>query len=107
MATIEFNSSQSGQLNGTTVAGNGIGNIALSCPTGVVLDGKNYLFIVDSFNHRIIGSGPNGFRCLVGCSGSNGSASNQLLFPQSMAFDSSGNIFVTDQGNNRVQRFTI
>jgi hypothetical protein len=95
----------SGQLNGTTVARNGApGTIPLNCPTAVVLDGDNYLFIVDSYNNRIVGPGPNGFRCLVGCSGS-GSASNQLSDPQSMAFDSFGNIFVTNWGNARVQKF--
>ncbi len=99
---------QSGQVNGITVAGTGSLNITitLSCPTGIVLDADNYLFIVDSGNHRIIGSGPNGFRCLVGCYGS-GSASNQLYYPQSMAFDSFGNIFVTDSSNSRIQKFIL
>ena len=83
------------------------GTFTLSCPTGIVLDADKYLFIVDSSNHRIIGSGPNGFRCLVGCLGTIGSASNQLNYPQSMAFDSYGNMFVTDQSNNRVQKFIL
>jgi hypothetical protein len=95
-----------GQLIGLTVAVNGTsGAFTLSCPTGIVLDADKYLFIVDSINHRIIGSGPNGFRCIVGCSGSSGSASNQLINPQSMAFDSYGNIYVTDQNNHRIQKF--
>jgi DNA-binding beta-propeller fold protein YncE len=95
-----------GQLIGLTVAGNGAsGAFTLSCPTGVVLDADKYLFIVDSINHRIIGSGLNGFRCIVGCSGSTGSSSDQLNYPQSMAFDSYGNIYVTDQNNHRIQKF--
>jgi len=99
----------SGQLNATTVAGNGLFNttITLHCPTGIVLDGDNNLFIVDSFNNRIVGSGPNGFQCLVGCSGSSGSASNQLNFPQTMVFDNYGNMFVTDQNNSRIQKFLL
>ncbi len=100
---------QSGQLSGTTVAGNGSSNttITLNTPTGIVLDSDNYLFIVDQSNNRIVGSGPNGFRCLVGCSGSSGSASNQLNNPKIMAFDSYGNIFVTDWNNNRIQKFVL
>jgi hypothetical protein len=99
---------QSGQLNATTKAGNGAtGTITLNCPTGIVLDADNYLFIVDSNNHRIIGSGPNGFRCIVGCSNSNGSSSTQLFYPQNMAFDSYGNIYVTDRNNNRIQNFIL
>ncbi|CAF1191151.1 unnamed protein product [Adineta steineri] len=99
----------SGQLNGTTVAGNGSTNftIALYHPTGIVLDADNYLFIVDNHNHRIVGSGPNGFQCLVGCSQVLGSASNQLNYPNTLSFDSYGNMYVTDTSNNRIQKFAL
>ncbi|CAF0755960.1 unnamed protein product [Rotaria sordida] len=98
---------QLGQLNGTTLAGNGApGTIILSCPSRIVLDDDGYLFIVDMLNHRIIGSGPHGFRCVVGCSGE-GSASNQLFFPTSFSFDSYGNMFVTDTRNTRIQKFFL
>ena len=97
---------QSGQFSGTTKAGNGTsGSLTLNCPTDVVLDADNYMFIVDSGNHRIIGSGSNGFRCIVGCSSSSGSTIDHLNYPQKMAFDSYGNIYVTDQNNNRIQKF--
>jgi hypothetical protein len=93
-----------GQLNGTTVAGDGTSNtIILSGPTAVALVADGYLFIVDNSNNRIVGSGPNGFRCLVACSGSYGFQSNQLMTPRSLSFDSYGNIFVTDTGNSRVR----
>ncbi len=99
---------QSGQLNATTIAGNGApGTIMLNNPTDVVLDADGYVFIVDNYNSRIIVSGPNGFRCIVGCSGTAGSLSNQLSWPQAMAFDSYGNIFVTDYNNNRIQKFLL
>jgi hypothetical protein len=97
----------SGQVTATTVAGNGAPNtISLSCPTDVMLDADGYLFIVDNSNHRIIGSGPNGFRCLVACSGPGG-AFNQLSNPISFSFDSYGNIFVVDRDNNRIQKFNL
>jgi hypothetical protein len=100
---------QSGELNGTTVAGGNIssGTITLNCPTDIILDADNYLFIVDSGNNRIIGSGSNGFRCIAGCSGSNVSSLFKLSYPQSMAFDSYGNIFVTDTNNSRIQQFSL
>ena len=95
----------SGQLVGTTVVINGIeGPISLLYPTGIVMDAKGYLFIVDSGNDQIIGSGPDGFRCVVGCSDS---SSSQLTNPQSMSFDSYGNIYITDRNNNRIQQFTL
>jgi hypothetical protein len=99
---------QSEQSNGITVAGSQSPNptISLRCPTGIVLDAQKYLFIVDSSNHRIVGSGPNGFRCLVGCYGQ-GSESNQLSYPSSLSFDRSGNMFVADQSNHRIQKFLL
>ena len=97
-----------GQLNATTVVGIGApGTITLAWPTDVILDADGYLFIVDSYNHRIVGSGPTGFRCVAGCSGTSGSASDQLYDPLTMAFDSHGNIFVVDNYNNRVQKFIL
>jgi hypothetical protein len=97
---------QSGELNGTTVAGSTSPNptIKLNCPTVIVLDAEKYLFIVDGGNARIVGSGLNGFRCLVGCYGE-GSRSSQLNEPFSFSFDRSGNMFVADTDNNRIKKF--
>ena len=100
----------SGQSYATTVAGSTVlGTIPLLSPTSVVLDADGYLFIVDSDNHRIVGSGPTGFRCVAGCNGYGvgGSASYQLNTPYAMAFDSYGNIFVTDGTNYRIQKFVL
>ena len=97
---------QSGWWNGTTVAGNSslAPTITLDCPAGIALDGEKYLFIMDQVNHRIVASGPNGFRCLVGCNGG-GPTSNQLSYPLTLSFDHTGNMFVTDIGNHRIQNF--
>ena len=98
----------SGQRNGTTVAGCGAsGTMNLSRPTGVVLDADGYVFIADTDNNRIVGSGPSGFRCIVGCSMIGDSASDHLNGPGSMAFDSFGNIWVADYSNGRVQKFLL
>jgi hypothetical protein len=99
---------RSGQLGGTTVAGNESSSITITLynPTGVILDAEKYLFIVDSWNNRIVGSEPNGFRCLVGCS-AGGSAFDQLYRPSALSFDSYGNMFVVDWGNSRIQKFLL
>ncbi len=44
--------------------------------------------------------------CIVGC-GATGTGANQLFGPRDLKFDSSGNLYVSDQGNNRVQKFMI
>ncbi|CAF3867768.1 unnamed protein product, partial [Adineta steineri] len=97
---------QLGKSNGITVAGRFTHppTIALDCPNGIILDAEKHLFIVDLGNNRIIGSDINGFRCLVGCY-EEGSQSNQLNFPFSFSFDYSGNIFITDGDNSRIQKF--
>ena len=99
---------RSGRLNGTTVAGNGAPDtIALNQPIAVILDGDGYLFIVDCVHHRIMGSGPNGFRCVVGCTGISGTAVNQLSYPRGLSFDSYGNLYVADAGNSRIRKFML
>ncbi|CAF4193167.1 unnamed protein product, partial [Adineta steineri] len=97
---------QPGALNGITIAGSDPldPTIELNCPSGVILDAEKYLFIVNRNNHRIVGLGLNGLQCLVGCDG-RGSQSNQLSSPFSFSFDHSGNIFVTDTSNHRIQKF--
>lgn len=100
---FEFN-----QLNGTTIAGNGApGTITLYYPTGIVLDGNGYLFISEANNSRIIASGPNGFRCIVGCSSPIGNDTNQLIFPWSLSFDSYGNLLVADTYKNRIAKIFL
>ncbi len=89
---------KSGQTDGITVAGGETmeKTIILKSPTAVVLDADGYLFI---------GSGPNGFRCLVGCIGMSGSTSDALDSPYDLRFDSYGNMFVVDRNNQRIQKF--
>ena len=96
---------RAGQRNGSTVVGND--TINLNCPTSVVLDGNGYLFISDSDNNRIIGSGRNGYRCVVGCSRTNGSALSELSSPHGLSFDRVGNLFVADTANDRIQKFAM
>ena len=98
----------SGQSSGSTLAGSGAaGTTTLDCPIAVMLDKRGYLYILDHNNHRVVASGPDGFRCVAGCTGTNGSADNQLSSPWSFSFDRQGNIFVNDLGNRRIQKFLV
>ena len=45
--------------------------------------------------------------CVIDCMGSVGRASNQLSSPRDVKFDRHANLYVSDQGNHRVQKFLI
>ena len=92
-----------GKRNAQTVVMNsGSGFLFVQCPTGIVLDADEYVFIVSQDNHRVIG-----FRCIVGCIGLAGATHTQLNSPQTISFDSHGNLYVLDQYNSRIQKFTL
>ena len=105
----------------TTIAGTGergfsgdggpASQAQLSEPEGVAVDEAGNLYIADSFNHRIrkvdsagtittiAGTGERGF------SGDGGPASQaQLSYPQGVAMDGAGNLYIVDQHNNRVRK---
>jgi sugar lactone lactonase YvrE len=118
--------SPSGTL--TLVAGNGITGFSgdggpatsasLGFPEGVAVDGSGNIYIADSGTNRIrrvdaltgiittvagsgtsIGFGTGGF------SGDGGPATSATLsFPTGVAVDASGNLFVADEGNERIRR---
>ena len=48
-----------------------------------------------------------GGACVVGCTGSPGTAANELFTPRDLKFDQHGNLYVSDQRNNRIQKFSI
>jgi hypothetical protein len=96
-----------GNLNGTTVVASTVPNtFSLDCPRDIILDADGYMFISDSHNHRIIGSGPYGFRCIFSCNGYGGSVS-QLYYPRAISFDNLGNIFIVDHSNSRLQKVSF
>lgn len=96
------------ETNGTTLAGTGAPDtISLNVPRDVILDGNGYLYIADSFNDRIVASGPTGFRCIFGCLGSNAASSQQLQNPFAISFNAYGNILVADRISHRVQKFLM
>ena len=94
-----------GERNGTIIVGKGSSpaTIELNCPIGIVLDGDQYIFIIDNNNHRIVGSDERGFRCIFSCTGW-GHSSYSLMFPVGLSFDSYGNLYVTDYEHHRLQK---
>ena len=97
----------------STVAGNGVQgysgdgvaatNTSINYPYDVAVDGGGNVFIADTYNHRIRKIGTNGIITTVagtgsgGYSGDGGMATNATFYyPQGMALDSAGNLFMTD-----------
>ena len=114
-----FKVDTSGQL--TLVAGIGISGFggdggpatgaSLREPVGVALDGAGNLFIADQSNHRIRKVDTSGIITTVagngfgGFSGDCGPATSASLDePFGVALDGSGNLFIADQGNNRIRK---
>jgi trimeric autotransporter adhesin len=114
-----------------TVAGNGVATFfgdggsatsaSLHGPTGVAIDSAGNLYIADEFNNRIrevsngmistvagngvAGPGPPGTGTYSGDKGPAMSAG--LNNPFAVALDSVGNLYIADQGNNRIREVSV
>jgi hypothetical protein len=69
-----------------------------------------YLYIADEANGRIMKwteDYSTGGTCVVGCTNTSGTAPDQLINPRYLTFDQYGNLYVTDQGNHRIQKFMM
>jgi uncharacterized protein (TIGR03437 family) len=105
----------------TTVAGGGLSGLGdngpatsaqLSAPGAIAADTVGNLFITDLYDHRVrkvsgtvittvAGNGTPGF------GGDNGPATSaQLNGPLGVAVDTTGNVYIADEGNNRIRVLT-
>jgi uncharacterized protein (TIGR03437 family) len=107
-----------------TVAGNGVAGYSgdggparqaqLNFPAGLAVDAAGNLYIADRSNHRVRQVAPDGTITTIagtgvaGFGGDGGDArSAQLNGPMAVAVDALGNIFISDQNNNRVRRIIV
>jgi sugar lactone lactonase YvrE len=98
--------------NGSGYSGDGVAatNATLSFPFGVACDAFDNLYIADRNNNRIREVDSNGIITTVAGNGSSGysgdgsAATNASLnLPIGVAFDSSGNLYIADQNNERIR----
>src|SRR5262249_17650715 len=73
-------------------------------PHGIAVDGKGFVYVADTQNHRIEKFAPNGG--LVRQWGETGGGVRQFNNPESVATDSKGHLFVGDSKNHRIQEIS-
>lgn len=86
-------------------------NAQLNGPSGVAIDRKGNVYIADVYNHAVRKIDTGGRITTIAGDGSPGYSGNgysaliaSLNFPKGIAVDSTGNIYVVDQGNSCVRR---
>ena len=82
---------------------------SLNAPWGMAMDANGNMYIADHGNNRVRGIGTDGVIITIAGGGSNGlgdggyASTAELNNPSGIAIDGAGDIFVSDQGNNRIR----
>jgi DNA-binding beta-propeller fold protein YncE len=102
----------------------GTGAGQFETPIGIAIDSSGNVYIADEHNHRIEKFDSSGSfisawgwgvqdgamqyeTCTSSCqAGISGSGNGQFSAPYGLATDSSGNVYVVDAGNNRIEKFS-
>ena len=114
--TASFVWGQSGSFTTGTVNNGGIGTGSLSHPDAIAVDGSGNLYVADSTNNRVLyyTAGSATATRVYGQAGSftTSNANSGVLrtadtlhTPTALALDASGNLYVSDNANNRVLYF--
>jgi hypothetical protein len=94
----------------------GSGDAQFNSPVSLAVDGSGNLWVSDTSNARIqkwttagtylgwIGGGASGLQ--TGTAPASGTGNGQFDYAYGISFDSSGNLYVGDCGNNRVQKWS-
>ncbi len=80
----------------------------LDLPTGVSLDRRGNIYIIDTAGDRVLRYNP----CLnaplpVGCTGGRGEGPREFNLPRGIAVSPSEDLYISDTGNHRIQVFSL
>jgi sugar lactone lactonase YvrE len=108
----KFPSGSTSSTNAVTVAGgNGYGSglNQIEGPQGIFVDASGAIYVSDADEGRImkfpVGSTSSSNAIIVAGGNGTGSNANQLANPQGIFIDTTGNIYIADYSNNRVQKW--
>jgi len=92
-----------------TFGSGGNGNYEFECPTGVAISPVNgNLYVTDRCNQRIqVFSASRVYKATVGVRDETGTDNRRFNWPLGVGLDASGNIYVADADNHRVQKCTL
>jgi DNA-binding beta-propeller fold protein YncE len=90
-----------------TPIGRGTGEGELGLPRGVAVDGKGWIYVGDATAQGVsvfkVGDGPDAVIEFLGFIGGPGSDDGQFAFPNGVAADGRGRIYISDTANDRIQ----
>jgi DNA-binding beta-propeller fold protein YncE len=91
----------------TGMVGHGVGSGDLGLPRGLAVDGGGRLYVVDSSDHMVRvyndASSTVATPAFIASFGTEGQTDGTFEYPNGVATDTRAHVYVTDQGNNRVQ----
>lgn len=101
-----------GATSGVTVAGGNGEGFSLNStpfPSYIFVDAANNVYVTDNKNHKITRWAPGAptGTVVAGQNRVKGAAANQLNSPAGIFVDSTGSLYVSDTGNNRIQKWAV
>jgi DNA-binding beta-propeller fold protein YncE len=91
----------------STLVARGVGDGDLGLPRGLAIDDEGRMFVVDTTDHMVrlftTGATPTDHPAYVGSFGDEGHDDGKFTFPNGLATDTRGRVYVADRENNRIE----
>ncbi len=91
----------------STLVARGVGDGDLGLPRGLAVDDQNRMFVADTTDHMVrlftLGASPTDHPEYVASFGDEGHDDGKFTFPNGVATDTRGRVYVADRENNRIE----